>query len=391
MIYFLLPNVHYNIFEYLNCETSLEIQTPMISQSLSKYLNVMKYKINDYEKEWDIYKKYTNPFEFINTIPPNKSKCISNYKPLSRSYYKMIEIITTFNLLNKNSSPIETFHIAEGPGGFIEAFVNKRKNAQDKYTGITLLDDIHDINIPAWKKSEQFLKNNTNVYIENGIDNTGNILSIENFEHCVKKYGSSMNIITGDGGFDFSNDFDNQEINTNRLLFAQICYALCLQKKNGHFILKIFDCFMQSTVDLIYILCSFYKHVYITKPQTSRYANSEKYLVCKNFIFDNNKPFYIYFYNCFKILLKNEEYTKRFLNCNIANLFLNKLEEFNSVFGQQQIETITNTINCIEYKNKSDKLDNMVKMNIQKSISWCVKHDIDYNYNISNSFINESI
>ena len=391
MIYFLLPNVHYNIFEYLNCETSLEIQTPIISQSLSKYLNIMKYKINDYEKEWDIYKKYTNPFEFINTIPPNKTKCISNYKPLSRSYYKMIEIITTFNLINKNSSPIKTFHIAEGPGGFIEAFVNKRKNINDIYTGITLLDDIHDVNIPAWKKSEQFLKNNSNVYIENGIDNTGNILSIENFEYCVKKYSSSMNIITGDGGFDFSNDFDNQEINTNRLLFAQICYAICLQKKGGHFILKIFNCFMQSTVDLMYILCSFYKNVYITKPQTSRYANSEKYLVCKNFIFDNNRSFYIYFYNCFKVLLKNEEYTKRFLNCNIANIFLNKLEEFNSVFGQQQIETITNTINCIEYKNKSDKIDNMVKMNIQKSISWCVKHDIDYNYNIANSFINETI
>ena len=351
----------------------------------------MKYKINDYEKEWDIYKKYTNPFEFINTIPPNKTKCISNYKPLSRSYYKMIEIITTFNLINKNYAPIKTFHIAEGPGGFIEAFVNKRKNKEDTYTGITLLDDIHDINIPAWKKSEQFLKNNTNVYIENGLDNTGNILSIENFEYCVDKYGSSMNIITGDGGFDFSNDFDNQEINTNRLLFAQICYALCLQKKGGHFILKIFDCFMHSTIDLMYILCSFYKNVYITKPQTSRYANSEKYLVCKNFIFDNNSSFYIYFHNCFTMLLKNEEYTKRFLNCKIANIFLNKLEEFNSVFCQQQIEIITNTINCIEYKNKSDKIDNMVKMNIQKSISWCVKHDIDYNYNIANSFINETI
>lgn len=391
MIYFLLPNVHYNIFEYLNCETSMDIQTAVISQSLSKYLNIMKYKINDYEKEWDIYKKYTNPFEFINTIPPNKSKCISNYKPLSRSYYKMIEIITTFNLINKSSAPIKTFHIAEGPGGFIEAFVNKRQNSQDIYTGITLLDDIHDVNIPAWKKSEQFLKNNTNVKIENGIDNTGNILSIDNFEYCVNKYGSSMNIITGDGGFDFSNDFDNQEINTNRLLFAQICYALCLQKKGGHFILKIFDCFMQSTIDLMYILCSFYKNVYITKPQTSRYANSEKYLVCKNFIFDNNKTFYNHLHNCFELLLKNEEYTKRFLKCTISNIFLNKLEEFNSVFGQQQIEIITNTINCIEYKNKSDKLDNMVKMNIQKSISWCIKHDIDYNYNISNSFINETI
>ena len=50
-----------------------------------------------------------------------------------------------------------------------------------------------------------------------------------------------MDIITGDGGFDFSIDYNKQEILAVRLIFTQIVYALHLQKKGGTFILKIFD------------------------------------------------------------------------------------------------------------------------------------------------------
>ena len=69
------------------------------------------------------------------------------------------------------------------------------------------------------------------------------ILSLTNFVECKNKYASSMNIVTGDGGFDFSIDFNKQEMNISKLLFAQVCYALILQKKGGSFVLKIFDCF----------------------------------------------------------------------------------------------------------------------------------------------------
>jgi len=144
-----------------------------------------------------------------------------------------------------------------------------------------------------------FLKNNPNVFIENGATGTGDILCIQNFKHCIDKYGSSMDLITADGGFDFSTGFNSQEINIIKLLYGQICYALCLQKHNGNFILKIFDCFMNHTVDLLYILSSFYQDVYITKPNTSRYANSEKYIVCKKFIFTSNVGFVAKLTSCF--------------------------------------------------------------------------------------------
>ena len=51
-----------------------------------------------------------------------------------------------------------------------------------------------------------------------------------------------------------------------------------MQKKNGHFVLKIFDIFEDCTIDILYLLSSFYEKVIVMKPYTSRYANSEKYV-----------------------------------------------------------------------------------------------------------------
>ena len=390
MIYFVLPNAHFQTFTYLNLEYSEKKPNIAISNSLSYYLYDIKFKIDKFEKDWDNFKKYTNPYEYVNTPPPNKNKCISKYKPLSRSFYKMIEIINVFSLINTNEN-IKTFSLAEGPGGFIEALVYKRKNINDEYYGISLLEDSNDPNIPAWKKSDDFLKNNSNVFIDNGYDNTGDILSINNFEYIVKKYGSSMDLVTADGGFDFSLDFNNQETNMNRLLFSQIVYAICLQKKNGCFVLKIFDSFLQQTIDLLYLLSSFYKLTYITKPQTSRYANSEKYIVCKGFLFDNNIYFKDIVTNIFSEIISNNKFVNRYLDINISNIFINKLEEYNSIFGQQQIETINNTIALIENKLKIEKIETLIKNNIQKSINWCNKNDIPCN-NISNSnvFLNDT-
>jgi hypothetical protein len=119
-----------------------------------------------------------------------------------------------------------------------------RKNPGDSYVGMTILDDKNDNNIPAWKKSNKFLNDNKNVYIENAADGTGNILSMDNLRFCKEKYASSVDIITADGGFDFSSNFNGQELNITKLLYGQTCYALCMQKLGGSFTLKIFDCFI---------------------------------------------------------------------------------------------------------------------------------------------------
>ena len=189
-----------------------------------------------------------------------------------------------------------------------------------------------------------------------------------------------MDFITGDGGFDFSVDFNNQEIHVADLLIAQVFYALIMQKKGGCFVLKIFDCFMNHTLDLLYILSSFYESVYIVKPYTSRYANSEKYVVCKNFLYSNSQGFYETLHNAFvKMTLNNgEKKVMRFLNTPLSYNFLIKMEEYNAVFGQQQIENIHYTVSLIENKYKHDKIEHLLKTNISKCIYWCNKYSVPY-------------
>lgn len=389
MTYYLLPRTSIHSYKYIDYIENEKIPEPFISNSLSSYLYEIKEKLNKKEKDWDIFKKYTNPYEYINTIVPYKKKSVSKYKHLSRSYFKMIETLYNFEI-QFSSNPIRTFHLAEGPGGFIEAVVDNRKNRNDVYIGMTLMDDKNDYNIPAWKKSDHFLKNNPNVFIEQGIDKTGNILSLDNFVYCSEKYGSSMDLITADGGFDFSMDFNNQEITITKLLYAQIAFALTLQKRNGTFILKVFDCFMQHTIDALYILSSFYEKVYIFKPNTSRNANSEKYIVCRGFLFSKYDHYYPFLHRGFEKMtiepelsidkpIKKELFVHRFLNIPISNIFLIKLEEYNAIFGQKQIENIHYTISLIDNKHKQEKIDNIIKINIQKCIHWCMKYNIEFN------------
>jgi 23S rRNA U2552 (ribose-2'-O)-methylase RlmE/FtsJ len=380
MTYYLLPKTNIFSYKYIDFVEDTSLSFPVISFSHNIYIQELKERIGFIEKDWDIFKKYTNPYEYIHTNIPFEKKCVSSYVPLSRSYFKMIEMLHTFQL-HLSSKPIQSFHLAEGPGGFIEALSNIRHSKEDIYYGMTILNDSNDPNVPGWKKIKHFLQKHKNVNLEYGVDNTGDILNIDNFVYIKEKYGSSMDVVTGDGGFDFSSDFNQQETSISKLLFAQVVYALCLQKEGGTFILKIFDSFMQHTIDLLYILSSFYEKTYIMKPHTSRYANSEKYIVCKGFYYSCCDKFFPYLHRAFEKMVNpsNTEkplYPYRFLTLPICNYFTTKLEEYNAVFGQQQIENIHYTLLLIENKHKQDKIDILIKNNIEKCKRWCNKYNV---------------
>lgn len=345
--------------------------------SLVESLKKNKNKINQIIDDWDKYKKYTNSYEFIHTQIPNTKISISKYKPLSRSYFKMVEIINTFKLLNNYNNAIKTFHLAEGPGGFIEAIANMRKNKNDTYVGITLINK-HST-IPNWNKCKDVMKKHKNITLEYGSDDTGDILSPDNLSYCFQKYKNSMDIITADGGFDFSSDFNNQEKLACNLIFAEICFAILTQKKGGSFIIKFFDIFTLASVDLLYILSCFYTNIAITKPCTSRTANSEKYIVCENFKFDDTSAYYDTFHNIFSWYDLKKVYIGRLLNTVIPTIYLNKIKEVNYLFGQHQIENINTTIELILTKHSSDKIDNLKKKNISRCVDWCSKNGIPYN------------
>jgi 23S rRNA U2552 (ribose-2'-O)-methylase RlmE/FtsJ len=345
-------------------------------------------QISDYDGKWDTYKKYTNSYEYIHSSIPNTKQSVCKLKPLSRSFFKMIEINLMLQITEDLPTNCFSFHLAEGPGGFIEALSHLRNNLGDTYHGMTLQDE--SPNVPGWKKTELFLANNPNVIIENGADGTGDLMNKENLIHCYKKYGGKMDLITADGGFDFSIDFNKQETNSIKLIYSQICFAIAMQKKNGCLILKMFDIFTQPTIELLFILSCIYKKVYVSKPHTSRCANSEKYIICKNFILDDVShiiPQLLVNYDNLNDITLN---LTKIINIEVPYLFINKVEEINAIFGQQQIENICHTINLIE-NHKPEKLETFKKTNIAKCINWCHKHQLPYNKKIqsTNMFLSQ--
>lgn len=375
MIIYNFNNVYGNFL--LNRDIKLTLSNNVeisLSQSLYHYLTSSKQRIDNNVEEWDFFKKITNPYEFIHTPPQNYMRAVADYSAISRSFYKLIEIVMNYELFDKYTDSIQSFHLAEGPGGFIEAMVYMRNNRSDIHYGMTLISDKR--NIPKWNKIRSKFKFNPSLRFEHGATNTGDLLHPDNFEKCAMQYKNSMDFMTGDGGFDFSIDYEKQEVASTKLIFSQIIYAIMMQKKGGAFVLKIFDIFCNSTVQLLYLLNIFYDNVSICKPKTSRFANSEKYVICQDFKYSDTSQYYTPFYTILDELHKNpDRCISSIFAFHIPLAFVREVEELNCIFGKKQLNTIHNTLMMIQ-EQRSDKIERLRKSNIEKCVQWCLKNNL---------------
>jgi hypothetical protein len=285
--------------------------------------------------------------------------------------------------------------LAEGPGGFIESFVASRSEAQyttpeendvlehqsktpdeninvcsahasalqDTIYGITLLSP--NKNVPNWKLSNEFIKSN-NIKLLRGQDLTGSLYGKENFENFVKNIGrNSCEYVTADGGFDFSDDYNNQEQISMQLILAEVYMCMHIQKIGGTFVLKIYDISLNSTKMLLSILNDSYESMTFCKPLTSRTANSEKYVILNKFKGCDHMEILEY---CFKYGANKLE------NYNFKNVDLyDQIAFYNIVFMTHQILSINNTLlNC------SCETNNLM-LQLEHAIKWCHKYGVQIN------------
>ena len=204
-----LPNIDIKLCNEYN---SVDFQHKIFNL-LCSYKNEIE-KISNKQK-WNYYKKLTNQFEMI-TINNSRSldstytRGVANIEPISRAYFKLWEIITDLNLIDFSKNKIYVVGLAEGPGGFIECIYDMRKkysdnNDNDNYTCITLKTDNNKI--PDWKNTNKLFVNN---YIHKSIDihygpaKDGDLYKRSNIEGLSKHIDNKADIVTGDGGFDFS-------------------------------------------------------------------------------------------------------------------------------------------------------------------------------------------
>lgn len=340
---------------------------------LTKYKN----KITEHYKNklWDRYKKLTNEYEMIFTTP-NTGINISSYVPVSRSFFKMWELLHDFSDVELNlpdKSSLNAIFLAEGPGGFAEALVKYRNNSSDMYYGISLKSV--NKNIPEWKYQNR-------VSVCYGKDETGDLYNKTNLDY-LNETMPKMDIITADGGFDFSNDFNAQEESSIRLILCEIYAALILQKQGGSFFLKIYDIFHEYTLKIITLIKKFYDNIYIVKPLSSRPANSEKYLVCCDFNNIDNSLIVqlgelIQNYNSTSLKLFFDSFQH---NRNV----LHNLICYNIYYTLRQVYYIEQTIIYIEEFGKNyhdndikEKIKTIMDNHKNKAKYWCEKYNLEH-------------
>lgn len=343
----------------VSLEINNQVTNKIVNQSLFDKIHKKKQEIDNVKYKWDSAKKISNDYEYIYTSS-NTHKNISNITPVSRSFFKLREIIYEFKLqIHTNCACI-----AEAPGGFIQSilvFCGEKKISLSKINGITLVST--DKDIPYWNPT---LITNPKVCICNGKDGTGDLYKLSNVLDFIRYCGKqSCSLVTGDGGFDYTKDFE-QELSSYKLFYSEILICLNIQSEGGTFVCKLFDLFWYSSLQLVYILYISYESISFIKPSTSRQSNSEKYIVCRGF-----KG-----YNKQLINLMCHNFENTILPIQLPDEFIDMIEKYHKQFINHQMKRIDTTLQLISQRRNLDKPS---KQQIHLAIEWCKKYEISIN------------
>jgi 23S rRNA U2552 (ribose-2'-O)-methylase RlmE/FtsJ len=337
-------------------------------------------------KIWDFCKKLSNEYELLHHCIKNKNTNlgVANYDPISRSFFKMWEICRDLNIIDINNKNMVYGALAEGPGGFIECFNFYRRRycitPNDIVNCITLKP--YNSDIPGWKKSNRIFKECGNYKISYGKDDTGDLYNVENISYFAGLFSKKKaDLVTGDGGFDFSDDYSNQEILAFRLIFCEAVTGLSILKNGGSMVLKLFDLFHHTSLELIYILCCYFSDVYIVKPFTSRSANSEKYIVCKGFkgipITDLKNLYGIV--DELGIISKQNKYARRIIKNKISEDFKKIIQASNVYFISKQIKSLIKGLSYVKEELNNDDINEIKQQQTVYSLAWCQKYNFPIN------------
>ena len=264
---------------------------PQINNGFIIYMHQTKDRmkiVNDPKFKGKTFYHVTNPFEHIIADNKDNDNDIASYSKIyfeetqlnivSRAFYKLWEILMLFDPVPK-TGPIVSAHLAEAPGSFVQALMFYREkfykdNEKDEHFTISLEDQ----DVPTFKKDFKHAYSKVKIFEQDGGDLTTK-QSITKFE----KFSKKADFITADGGFNWLNE-NFQEQESYRLILGEIITAFKIQKPGGSFVLKIFEVYTDVSIKLLMLLSSTYEEVFIIKPFTSRPSNSERYVICKNYI-----------------------------------------------------------------------------------------------------------
>ena len=342
---------------------------------------------------------------------------------LSRAFYKMWEMLYLFDLVGKDST-IAT--LAEGPGAFIQAIIKYKEyfglEGKDKIFGVT----IHSENKNHIEMGKQFLSyyegkkpNLINIhktypsktamkYKSRDNGDITQVKTISNFKKDIVKDKKQVDLVTADGGFEWK-DENYQEQEAYQLVLGQIVGALRVQGNGGNFVLKLFESFTEVTIKMILILMHFYDNCYLYKPRFSRTSNSERYIICKGFKYNQVKDkkyldtIITNLEEALEMMSSELFVSDIFTNLTIPEELKNKIKYYNITLANEQQIMINKIVLFIKGNNYyGEDYHNYLNQQI-KAINWWVDNfynktkqlenrkqllsDVDYHESEYNNFI----
>lgn len=197
---------------------------------------------------------------------------------ISRALYKALEFVKLCKL-DKLSEPPNILTLADAPGGFTQILSILYPTA--KIITSSYKVDNPDKNVIIYDEDLSKLKN---VKIDYLLSGNGDLTDSNNIKYMLEQYGSTFDIITADGAFDFDQypGVPNETVHT-QLFLAEVISMVLLQKPGGSGCIKMYTCYSDVTNKIVFWLTSLYEAVSIFKMKSMRIYNNETMLVCQGF------------------------------------------------------------------------------------------------------------
>jgi hypothetical protein len=210
------------------------------------------------------------------------------------------------------------------------------------------------------------------------------ILNNENEKQAIKLFREKfytkvnkkdeINLKPKDSDLIISTKFIKNENEFLETFIDQLIVIFENQNSKGNLVLKITDTFTMPSIKLIYLITSMYTETYLYKPLFSRPTESEKYLICKNFISKENKKILKLLEDVKKLFKSKENISDIFLDMQLPNDFINFLKFTNIKFVNQQQILINEIIKYIKDNNYfGDKYHEFRNQQIE-STKWWLTH-----------------
>lgn len=320
---------------------SSDPQLPVISISLyncflTSQTLISHISLYDSEITYADILRYIIPNYLLVSGIPGKNTFINKLVFKSVVYFDLVEIYNTHHIID-NKVTMNSLHVGENAEESKESLFSKRtiKYEGDNHVCLTEMNNVT-------YKQIRSLRYNTIFYELNDVSN----------------------------------------VNTYVIQLIQVLMLLINnQSENGNCVIKINYTFHKPVIDMLFILSSMYGKVYITKPTSNNIITYEKYIVCCDFDEETRELNKSNYTTLFHFLRKysREHNILRLLDYELPCSFINKIDDINLIYGQQQLEFMNTIISTMKHKNKVDRLEQALKLNIQKTLQWCVRNNVPYN------------